>query len=188
MKIIILEGSSASGKTRTANELLKLATNKGFQAKIIEESVTLMPILANRDCQVAIKHINSVIDQAIDSNLDMIIFDRLHLTPAAVTNSTLKKFAQIESKLKQFNSTIVFLEMKEEVIEKRIFDSMKYRDPSWEQYVRKKGSDKDIVRHYTDAQRKLQKLINETKLPIIRLDTTNQEFGKIAQVIAEKIF
>lgn len=223
MKTIILEGSSASGKTRTARKLVEICDKKNLNCLMVEESETLMPILHNRDEEVALEHILGILDEVYgqkrdqtsdklrDSSTslrfarndtekhryvrndakiqyDIVIFDRLHLTPIAICKSSVAKFKEVEDELVKFNPVLIFLEMSEAKIPERVLDSIKYRSPSWGEYVHRKGSKEEIIEHYTLAQRKLQKLVKETKLPKIIFDSTDENFDRIAQEIASKCF
>jgi len=153
---------------------------------MIEESETLMPVLHNRDEEVALQHILEILKQVDDTQYDVVIFDRLHLTPIAITESSIEKFNEVERILVEKNATLVFLQIEEKDIERRIFESIKHRGPSWGEYVHKKGNRKQILAHYSKAQDKLLKLIKETNLPKIIFDTRDENFDRIAQEIARK--
>lgn len=187
MQTIILEGSSASGKTRTAKKLIEICQKKDKRCLLVEEKLTLMPIIGNRSAAVAKKHLLNLINETYNKEADLVIFDRLHLTPTAICQKDLKDFEKIELVLLKHNPLLVFLEIDEEKIPERIYDSINHRGPSWKLHIEQKGSRQKVVNHYIEAQRKLQKLINQTILPKVFFNTTSQDFDQIAQKLADMV-
>jgi thymidylate kinase len=187
MKIIVLEGSSASGKTTTAKLLLDALTKKGKSARVIEEDLTLMPILNNRDSKISLDHLMRVIKTAFEGKFDFIIFDRLHLTASAITASNLSEYFKIEDELLNYHPLLVLLTIPQNQIPKRIRESIKFRNASWGEYVRKKGSDQEINEHYIEAQKKVIKQFKDSGLPKIQFDTSDKNYGVIAGEIIKKV-
>ncbi len=187
MKILILEGIATSGKTTIENLFEKYFVKNNITYKIIDEIETLMPQIENKDKNIAIEMLKRIFSKYTIETVDYLIFDRLHLTHTFRTNSEIKDFREIEEKLKEFNSKIIFLKIKEEVIKKRIFNAMEHRNEKWIQGVRSKGSDKEIVEYYINQQRKLIKHLEKTKLEYKTFNTTNSDFKKIFRKISKFI-
>lgn len=189
--------------------MVALFEEKNLSCLLVEEDQTLMPILHNRDEKVALEHILGILDEVYgqkrdqtsgklrDSSTslrfarndteiqyDVVIFDRLHLTPIAICESSIAKFKQVEDILLAQDPTLVFLTINEKDIERRIFESIKHRGPSWGEYVHRKGNRQQILAHYKEAQEKLLKLTLQTSLPLLCFDTTDEDFDLIATEIA----
>jgi len=184
MKIIILEGSTASGKTRSAKELVKIFCGNGIRCLLVEEDKTLMPILHHPNSEISKNHLLKIMNKTLKEKTDVIIFDRLHLTASAMTKSEIKKFEPIEKILLQHEPLLVFLKVKENKIPSRVIDSIKYRQRSWEKRIWEKGTRKQVDQHYIEAQRKIAKKYAQSKLPKIIIDSTDQNYAKIARKIA----
>lgn len=187
MKTIILEGSSASGKTTVAKLLRNIINKEKKSVYIAEEDQTLMPILSNRDYKISLNHLIKVIRSAYKNPVDYVIFDRLHLTASAITSSPMKDYEKIEKLLLTKDPVLVLLKIREKEIPQRIRESIKYRGPSWGEYVNKKGSESQINAHYIEAQRKVFKQYRSSQLPKMEFDTTEKNFDFIAEKIAEKV-
>jgi deoxyadenosine/deoxycytidine kinase len=187
MKTIILEGSTASGKTTTAKLLADILIKKNKTVLVVSENKTLMPILSNRDRKISLDHLKKIIMSALDKPTEYLIFDRLHLTASAITSSSISEYQEIEKQLLLHNPLLILLTINEDEIPQRIRESIKYRGPSWERYVNKKGNELQINVHYIEAQKKVLKQYQDSLLPKIEFDTTGKNFDLIAQKIAGKI-
>jgi thymidylate kinase len=183
MKTIVIEGLSTSGKTTIANKVASLCEGKNLDCRIIDENTTLMPILQNRDPKVSSDHILSILKQAYSENHDLVIFDRLHLTSIAITDSSIDDFDEIEDILKKHETILVFLEIDEDKIESRIFDSLEYRGEWWREHLAKKGDRADVMKHYRDSQKKLFVQLKRTKLSKMIFNTTSEKYDDIAKEV-----
>jgi thymidylate kinase len=187
MKIIILEGTSTGGKTTLAHlidQKLQKTSKKSF---IIDENQTLIPILNNNDPQTAMDHLINIIKTSASKNVDYLIFDRLHLTPAAITNSSIKTFAEVENLLAQYQPLLISINIDEDKLVARIYEALKHRGPSWAAHVDKYGKKEDVTKHYLGAQRKVIKLFEDSKLPKLAINATNNNYEEIADEIIQKI-
>lgn len=182
MKIIILEGIATSGKTSIKNKLAEILTEKGINFSIIEETVTLMPVLNNTDKQISIDLLKNIINKALKEKNDFVIFDRLFFTHIFKTNSSIEDFREIENMLCN-KSLLAFLKIDESKIPERIASARKHREESWNEYVSKKGSDEEVYQYYINQQKNLLNLLKETSLKYKLYDTTNMDFTSIAKDI-----
>ncbi|KKP68813.1 MAG: hypothetical protein UR66_C0003G0078 [Candidatus Moranbacteria bacterium GW2011_GWE1_35_17] len=182
MKIIILEGIATSGKTSVKNKLIENLNKKGLSFSIIEEDETLLPILDNKDKQISVDLLREIIIKKLKEEKDFIIFDRLFFTHIFRTNSSIKDFEEIENLLKN-NSLLIFLKIDELKIPERINTARNHRDKEWNDYVDKKGTNKEIYQYYIKQQRLLLNLLDETSLKYKIFDTTQMDFENIANEI-----
>lgn len=188
MKTIVIEGLSTSGKTTIANKIAKLCGERKIDCKIIDENTTLMPILQNRDPKVSSDHILGILKKAYSECHDLVIFDRLHLTSIAITDSSIDDFDEIENILKEHETMLVFLEIDEDKIESRIFNSIEYRGEWWREHLAKKGDRADVMKHYLDSQKKLFVQLERTKLSKMIFNTSSENYDDIAQEVFKKVF
>lgn len=188
MKTIVIEGLSTSGKTTIAKKIAELCHDQNLDCKIIDENTTLMPILKNREPKVSSDHILGVLNDAYKENHDLVVFDRLHLTSIAITDSSIEEFDEIEKILKAHETLLVFLEIDEDKIESRIFDSIEYRGEWWREHLAKKGDRSDVMKHYLESQKKLFIQLEKTKLPKMIFNTTEENYDEIVKEVFEKVF
>ncbi len=183
MKIIILEGTSASGKTTLANKLANICAKKNLNCKLVDEGQTLMPVLGKFEPEIFLDHLTKLVKDVFSEEYDVVIFDRLHLTAMAISNSTVEKYKELEKILLQHNPTIVFLKIDEKEIPERIANAAKHRDSAWRSHLATHGSKKEINQHYIGTQRKLLEHLESSSLPKIIFDSTEQNYDKIAEEI-----
>ena len=176
-KIIILEGIATSGKTTLKNKLLEYFAATNHKVAVVGEEQTLMPILHNKDKTAALKLLDEVIKNALAGDGEIIIFDRLYFTHIFRTHSTAQDFYAVTDLLSKHKALIVLLTVEKSLIGNRIFKAMQHRDEAWTEFVKKKGTDAEIVKYYTDQQDKLIELTKESKLPTIILDMTSGDYG-----------
>lgn len=187
MKIIILEGIATSGKTSLKEKLSDYFKNKKFRFKAIDEGITLMPILHNTEKDTSLELLEKVISNTLKENVDIAIFDRLYFTHIFRTKSSLSDFSAIEDLLLKQNTLLVLLTIKKELIGQRILKAMNHRGKSWENYVRKIGTDDEIVNYYTDQQDKLIGLISESKLDSVAIDATDRNYDTIKDSVLKRL-
>ncbi len=186
MKIIILEGPSTSGKTTVAKLLSDKLLLTGFSVRYVTEDETLMPILSEKDFQVHLKHLNSLLS-GLDNKVDFVVADRFHLTSAAVTNTSISEFNVLENSLIKYDPLIVFLEIDEEKLGERVFEAMKHRGPSWKAHVESKGSKEDIINWYKQTQINLLTLLKNSIISYKLIDATNSNYDNISEQIFNAI-
>ena len=183
-KIIILEGIATSGKTTLKEKLALYFIDTGHKTEIVSEDETLMPILHNTEKIASLKLLNEVLKKTLETEADIIIFDRLYFTHLFRTKSSLADFSSIENLLSQHQSLTVLLTIEKTAIKERIFKAMQHRDTEWTEFVKKKGTDDEIVKYYQDQQDKLLELTKESKLPSLILDMTDNDYdGAMRKII-----
>jgi len=187
MKLIIIEGTSTSGKTTLANLLNEKIDVLGRNAHLVEEDKTLMPVLRSSDPFVHIDHINKIIASISKEKYDFVITDRLHLTSAAVCDMSKTDFEKIEDSLLKFDPVIIFLVIDSDRLGNRIFEAMKHRGPSWNEHVTAKGTRKDIASWYLETQEKLLSRLKSSRIKHLKYNATDSNYKKIADNILREL-
>jgi hypothetical protein len=83
---------------------------------------------------------------------------------------------------------LAFLKIDEDQIPTRIEYARQHRDKDWNEYISKKGNDEEIYQYYIQQQRTLENLLHQTDLNYKVYNTTNLQFGDIAQDLVESLF
>jgi len=187
MKLLIIEGTSTSGKTTLANILDKKLNVSGRSSRLVREDKTLMPVLKSDDPAVHVEHIEKIIASISKEDYEFVITDRFHLTSAAVCNMPESDFSKIEDSLLNFDPLIVFLEIDSDKLGSRIFEAMKHRDPSWNEHVTSKGTKEEITSWYLKTQEKLLSRIDTSRLKHLKFNATDSNYEKIAKEIIKEI-
>ncbi|MEK7655641.1 MAG: hypothetical protein AAB386_03110 [Patescibacteria group bacterium] len=181
-KILILEGIASSGKT-TLEKLLVARLNDSI---ILSENYTLMPIIDNRNIDIALAHLQKQIQTIVDSSAQNIIVDRFHLTHAFRTQSDLDAFSEIEDGLqKAGNVLIVLLTIDPERIRERVEETVLHRKDNW-----KKGAPGNIAgkaAYYAKQQEVLLSLLPISRLPSITINTSDKSWTDYADAIQKKL-
>lgn len=179
MKLIILEGIATSGKSSVKNQLAAALTRRGTQFSVIEEEETLMLLLNNTDREVGLALLRLVIERALASDAEVVIFDRLYFTHIFRTGSEHRDFAEIERRLGG-RTFLAFLKIDEAQIPARLAATREHRGGSWEEHVRRRGSVEEVNRYYINQQRRLLSLLGETVVPHRVYDATGGDYDGIA--------
>lgn len=187
MQTIILEGTSTAGKTTIANQLALIFKKKHLKTYIVDEAKTLLPLLKNPSPWLAKNILDNLIEKLVKQKNDIVIFDRCHLSAAAVTRMPIKDFKTIELFLATMNPSIVFLEIDETKILNRILNSVQHRGPSWGKNILTKGKDKSEIRdHYIQTQKKLDSFYKKSSFTKYKINTTEEKFEEYSIKIAKK--
>jgi len=190
MKILILEGIATSGKTTIKNKLVNVLKKRGLNYSVVEEDKTLMPILSNTDTDISINHLSRILKKVLSSkNKDIIIFDRLFFTHIFRTKSSLKNFKEIEYLLSRENTFLAFFKIDKKKISERIFNALKNEraETPWVDYIKKKGTNKEIVNYYQKQQDLLLDLLKKTKVRNKVYNTTNLDFELTSRKILKEL-
>ena len=190
MKILILEGIATSGKTTVKNKLVNFFKKRGLNYLVIEEDKTLMPILNNTDADISINHLNKILKKVLFPKKEVIIiFDRLYFTHIFRTKSSLKDFKEIESLLSKKNAFVAFFKIDKKKISERIFNALKNERAKtlWVGYIKKKGTNAEVINYYQRQQDLLLDLLKKTKIKNKTYNTTDLNFDLIAKKILKEI-
>lgn len=180
MNILIFEGIATSGKTTVEKRLLE----KMADAKVIEETETLMPLIDNHDIGLARGHLNQLLDRIEGQNYQYVIFDRFHLTHAFRTKAEISDFADIEERLKSLGDVLVVLLMIDQrSIRSRIEETMEYRKGGWNQGSQGATTIEEKIDYYTRQQKTLRGLIAGSGLPHLEIDTTSKNWEAAVESI-----
>lgn len=179
MKTIILEGIATSGKTTIIQQLV--ATCKpDVRLKIVPETETLMKIADNTDRSVSIAYLTELIDRVYADDFDVVVFDRLYLSHAFRTHSTMVDFRTIEDRLRPFAPETIFLQVDESAIADRVAKASEHRDPSWKDYIFTKGATiKEVADYYIQQQRNQLSILKGSTLPSRIFNTTDHDYQGI---------
>lgn len=180
MKVIIFEGIATSGKT-TLEKLLK----EGFRnVEIISETKTLMELIDNRDPEVALDHLQKILNEFKKKKVDILIIDRFHLTHAFRTANDLNFFNGIDEQLTAYDTLLVLLTVAEDKIQERIEETARIRDGGWSKG--KRGTIEEKVKYYTNQQLRLKYLFDESRLNKMMIDTTEKGWrGYVWEIVRE---
>lgn len=181
-RILIFEGVATSGKTT----LEKLVAGRLPGSFIVRENETLMPLIDNRDPEVALSHLQNLV-KSMDANpAPVLIVDRFHLTHAFRTHADLKEFSPIEEDLRKMaDVTLILLEVDEAAIKERINESTLRRQGAW--LKGKQGSIEERTDYYVKQQDELLELSSSSKLPRNIINTTEKDWAKYADEIVNVI-
>lgn len=188
MKTIILEGTSTAGKTTIAEKLFSLCKKRGLETIVVDEKETLIPVLRNPVPEYATRLLLDIVHEFSKKSYDVVIFDRCHLSVAAVSQMSDEEFIALENFLKPMNLVIVFLKIDEDKILRRILNSAQHRGPSWGTNILTKGNNEvAIEKHYISTQRKLQRFLNKTSFDKLVIDSTQEKFESYTSLIEREL-
>lgn len=184
MKIIILEGMATSGKSTITKSLYKKLSAQGKRVRAVTEAETLMPILHDTSLGVNLRQCEDLLAKYSATDCDYLIFDRFYFTHIFRSQAEAATFNEVLAELMGQDTLAVLLTIPESQIEHRIFSSTAHRDPSWEDFIMKKGETReDITEYYVEQQQLFLNLFAETKLNHIIIDSSKNNFGQIADEI-----
>ncbi|MDB4984348.1 MAG: hypothetical protein JWM20_527 [Patescibacteria group bacterium] len=186
-RVIILEGVSTSGKTSVAEKIKVHFDEKRWRCMIVNEEETLMPIINNSNQEKASQHLEILLKEYLEANVDVLIFERLHLTHAYRTGTQdLKKgFGACEKLLKKYWTKLCFLEVPESNISKRISSAMLHRKNNWVNYWElRERTPEEISNYYFKQQQQMREVLAQSNLSSMTFDTQNMDFERIADDIA----
>jgi len=183
-KVLIFEGIAATGKTTLENSLISARPSE--EVGFVSEAETLMPLIDNKNCDVAVAHLEKLLERIAGSPQDAVIIDRFHLTHAFRTNSSIDRFSKIESLLLNYDTKMVLLVVDEKKLESRIKDADSRRGDAWGQG--KKGSIEERVAYYSRQQKKLVRLAASSKLKVVTIDTTQQRWDDYTDQLLAELF
>lgn len=175
--IIILEGIATSGKTTIANLLEKKFKLEGLKPLIVDEETTLMKIHLNTDKEIALNYLNQVLEKLFEKEYDVFIFDRLYFTHIFRTNSQIEDFKEIEDKLKEFDTKLIYLKINEKEIKPRILRAIENEraQTSWVDYVYSRNGG-NFEEYYVNQQRKVLKLLEKCQIKTQIVNVTKGEY------------
>lgn len=183
MQTLILEGIATSGKSTIIN-ILKKSIPKNKHIKIIPEVNTIMVVADNTNEETSISHLKTLIDKAYEDQCDIVIFDRLYLTHAFRTHSTIQGYNDIEKILKPYSPITIYLKVEEKLIAERVQKASEHRKPEWKEYISTKGkSFQEIADYYIGQQRNQLNLLRDSNLPYKIYDTSNHNYEDISKDI-----
>ncbi len=183
MKILIIEGIATSGKSSLIENISKLLGNT--KLVVFSETDTHVPIMDNpRDLHV--EFFKSLLTDAVKTNAEHVVFDRLHYTQAFRANANISKYVEFEDLLVAHDTLVSYLYVDEAFIANRIKLAAEHRDKDWGEYIKTKGESFDeIARYYIDQQRNQLELLNGSKLNSKIFNTTQRDYNSIATDIIQ---
>jgi thymidylate kinase len=189
---MILEGIPTSGKSSISREVSELL-GEGH-VKVYGEPETHIPIMDKPE-GLHIGFFKSLLQDAIESNADLVIFDRFHFTQAIRAKANISNYFEIEGLLAKQKTLVVYLQVDDSAIADRIRLAAERRDKEptedfqWGEYFRSKGEAFDkIAEHYATQQRNKMELLNQSKLKSRVFNTTQHGYRAIASRIIGEWF
>jgi thymidylate kinase len=190
MKILIVEGIPTSGKSSLIKNISKLL--KENKVVVFGEPNTHIPIMDEPE-GLHIEFFKSLLQQAVKSKADLVIFDRFHFTQALRAKASISNYSEIEDLLAKQKTLVVYLQVDDSAIANRIRLTSERRDKDpaehfqWGEYFKKKGNSfEEIAKHYAAQQQDQMELLKQSKLPSRIFNTTHHEYKTIAnQIINE---
>lgn len=181
-KLIIFEGIASSGKTTLIKEM-KNKLDENFSVEVVGEDETLMPFIDNKSKEVALEFIKKFLDSRIKNlKASVIIIDRLHLTHAFRTKSSITYFRNVEDYLlKHYQTYVILLKIAENKIQSRIEHANFIRGERWEKG--KAGTMEEKIDYYKTQQGYLLEISKESQLKLMQIDTTSMNWVEIADSI-----
>lgn len=182
MKIIIFEGIASSGKTTIEKLLAQTLPN----SKVLTEGETLMPLIENRDPEIAVNHLNQFLERFREEKAEYLIIDRFHFTHVFRTKSDFHIFSDFETNLQKVGDVlVVLLTVNPAYIKERIEETILYRKDNWKKGVQ--GSAEEKSKYYTEQQGVLDALASSSRLPILKIDTTAKSWDKYMNQIIDHL-
>ncbi len=186
--IIILEGISMTGKTEVGFEIERMCSANELKPHFIMERNTLMGLLNNTDIEIAKKHLMEELQENLLRDVDVLIFDRFHLTHMFRTGphkEAMKEvFAEIEKLLRKHATQICLLEFPLDQLDDRLAHTKEQRDEDWYNYLtRKHRSCEEVKKYYIDQHQTLRELLKDSSLTTSIHDTSSKDFRKVAKAI-----
>lgn len=190
MKVLIIEGIPTSGKSSVTKEIFKLLGED--HVRVYGEPETHIPIM-NKPGELHIEFFKSLLQDSIESDADLVIFDRFHFTQAIRAKASIGEYSEIEDLLAGQKTLVVYLQVDESAIADRIRltaerrDKERVEDFQWGEHFQSKGETSDeIAKHYATQQRNKMELLNQSKLRSRIFNTTQHKYKAIAsQIIGE---
>lgn len=178
MRMIILEGIAGAGKTTVRHLLLsRLASSVA-----ISENETLWPLIDNRDPEIANRFLEALLPVFRRQSAEHVIVDRLHLTHAFRTRTSLEPFAHFEHALQAIaDPLLVLLTVDPGHIRQRLEETILYRKDAWNKGAQ--GTIEERVAYYLEQQGRLLRLLTDSRLETLTIDTTEKNWEEYAEAI-----
>jgi thymidylate kinase len=190
MKILIIEGIPTSGKSSIIKNISELLGKD--RVRVYGEPETHEPIMDKPEV-LHIDFSRSLLQDAVQSDADFVIFDRFHITQAFRAKASLGEYSEIEDLLAKQKTLVVYLQVDESTIADRIRLTAELRDKDpdehfqWDEYFKTKGkTSEEIAKHYATQQRNQMELLKQSKLKSRIFNTTNHEYKAIANQIIDE--
>jgi len=185
MYIRVFEGIATSGKSTIIAALEKRLV--GRKLAIYTEEATHIPIQGDRK-ELHVQFFSDLIDQAIGTGADVVLFDRLYMTQAFRAGASVAEYAEVERKLAAYDAQTIILEVDPEEIAKRLERAMEHRETMWGAYVRSKAESIETVATLYDAQQHaMRHFASESLLKSRTFDTTAHEYDAIVSTICTEL-
>jgi thymidylate kinase len=185
MRILILEGVATSGKSTIIQKLQDDLTQTVI--RVYGEPDTHIPIM-QKPHDLHIEFFEDLVQRAVDSDANLVIFDRLYLTQVYRAGAAVTDYEVVEKMLSKQNTLIAYLKVNENSLAERVKLATQHREETWGEYVKTKGDTfEDIAHYYITQQRNLLELLNKSKIPSRVFDSTNHNYDEITQEIVSEL-
>ncbi len=185
MYIRIFEGIATSGKSTIITGLQKQLM--GRQVAVYTENDTHIPIQVERK-ELHMQFFSDLIDRAVNTEVEIVLFDRLYMTQAFRAGVGMAEYAILERKLAAYDTETILLEVDPNAIAGRLEKAMEHRDNSWGEYVRAKAeSVKAVAEMYDSQQYVMRRFAAESLLPSRFFNTTAHRYEAIIAAISAEL-
>ncbi len=188
-KLVIIEGTSTSGKTTLMQLLTDHFNSSGYSSLGFDEAQTLTPeIFSNPNSVKSLEFIRSFLDKKCSSDDTIIVCDRFHLSNLAISNGSIEDLNSIEPTMKQYDPLLVFLRIPDESIRNRLLDAKVHRRKEWNEELYKRGKTEDeTIAWFKGTQHKLYNLFLKSTLAKVEFNVEDMSYVEIASELAKKI-
>lgn len=174
--LIIFEGIATAGKTTLSNKLAELLNTQTSAISITDER-TLLPIFNNKDINVAKNHLIQELTALTKLETKYIVLERTHLTQVFRTETSLQHFFEVETfMLENFDPRIILLTVQPDTLQIRIEHADAQRGNLWSQ--KKLGTIDERAEYYVNQQDVLCTALSESKIPSLKVDTTDKKWDE----------
>ena len=148
--LILLEGMSTSGKSRTMPLIVKLLGERGIECIGFEEAQTMSrQIFTHANPRKSIEEMKAFLDKECADGARVVVCDRFHLSHMAITNGSSSDFSEIERDVIVHKPLLVFLEIPKEKVRERLLCTTAYRGQRHEDEMKKRGNtEEETVKWY----------------------------------------
>lgn len=200
---LVLEGIVGSGKTSVIRHLKKYFLEKDCSVLILTEHYTERPMepLPAASSVKSVSHLNQItnvvktlheMENETPSGLRSdayFVFERFHLSHCLDISGFehFDKYRDIDRQLNTFGCKLVVLTIEENIIlERCVVSTRKWRDEKWKNYLtRIAPTEEGVADHYKKQQKEFVELCQQSEIPSMVVDASNQDWEEISFQITE---
>jgi hypothetical protein len=191
MSSLIIDGVTGAGKSETLAAMRRHPRLSSWLANavFIDEDEVLGPLMEQlKDSGIDAKKkwapLLAVLDR-LESKPGNYLIERFHPTFHALVPDQ-KLFEAVDRRLKALGFSLTLLHYNEGRLRERGLDRADRRDTSWNaEMLEFYGGEEKALQAIAESQRRRHECLAHSRLPLLRLDTTNMLWDEYAGLIAE---